>query len=429
MRYSTITILLLLVPTLILGVVQQVTTGALDGGKNQQNGHFDFYLFVQQWSYTYCTVDQKCLAGNVGLWGQPTIVSPSQNYFWALAVGQMSEIVSHISFGYLYGIKDYKEQKSISKQIEKELKTHKKMMDSELKLLLLGTGDSGKSTIVKQMKILHMKGYSNEDRVNHKSLINRNIIEIVYSLIHGCASLNISIPSRFQKLCETVIDIYEERKYHNMSITIVTDLIDLCKDAAIQSALAHSGSKFQIHSSVEYFIQALPRIAVTETRFNLAGVNFRMIDVGGQRGHRTKWIHHFTDVTALLFVVSLSEFDQVLEEDNKTNRMVETTKVFADMINSKWFTAVPIILFLNKRDLFAAKITKTNLNVCFPDYTGGCNYEEALQFIKKKLLSTNKQPKSIYTHVTAATDTNNVSAVFDAVKDIIVTRTMENGGI
>lgn len=44
----------------------------------------------------------------------------------------------------------------------------------------------------------------------------------------------------------------------------------------------------------------------------------RMVDVGGQRSERRKWIHCFESVTSIIFLVALSEYDQVLAEcDNE----------------------------------------------------------------------------------------------------------------
>jgi hypothetical protein len=60
-----------------------------------------------------------------------------------------------------------------------------------------------------------------------------------------------------------------------------------------------------------------------------------MYDVGGQRNERKKWIHCFDDVTAVIFVASLSEYDQVLYEDHTVNRMDEAVTLFADIANSK----------------------------------------------------------------------------------------------
>ena len=46
----------------------------------------------------------------------------------------------------------------------------------------------------------------------------------------------------------------------------------------------------------------------------------RLFDVGGQRSERKKWIHCFEDVTAIIFCVAISEYDQVLHEDESTVR-------------------------------------------------------------------------------------------------------------
>jgi guanine nucleotide-binding protein G(i) subunit alpha len=42
-----------------------------------------------------------------------------------------------------------------------------------------------------------------------------------------------------------------------------------------------------------------------------------MVDVGGQRSERKKWIHCFEGVTAIIFCVAMSEYDLVLAEDEE----------------------------------------------------------------------------------------------------------------
>jgi hypothetical protein len=56
-------------------------------------------------------------------------------------------------------------------------------------------------------------------------------------------------------------------------------------------------------------------IGITETTFQLKDREMLMVDVGGQKSERRKWIHCFQDVTAILFLVSLSGYDQCLVED------------------------------------------------------------------------------------------------------------------
>ena len=42
-----------------------------------------------------------------------------------------------------------------------------------------------------------------------------------------------------------------------------------------------------------------------------------MVDVGGQRSERRKWIHCFENVTSIMFLVALSEYDQFLVESDR----------------------------------------------------------------------------------------------------------------
>merc|ERR1711893_494865 len=109
---------------------------------------------------------------------------------------------------------------------------------------------------------------------------------------------------------------------------------------------------------------------IVEISFKFRELTFKMVDVGGQRSERRKWIHCFDDVTAIIFCTALSAYDLVLAEDEEVNRMHESMKLFDSICNNKWFTETSIILFLNKKDLFEEKIAHSPLTICFPEYTG-----------------------------------------------------------
>ncbi len=70
-------------------------------------------------------------------------------------------------------------------------------------------------------------------------------------------------------------------------------------------------------------------------RYDIDGSPFEIYDVGGQRNERKKWIHCFDDVTAVIFVVALSEYDQTLFEDSTTNRLLEAVELFGDICNNR----------------------------------------------------------------------------------------------
>jgi len=230
---------------------------------------------------------------------------------------------------------------------------------------------------------------------------------------------------------------------------VANHILILWKDAGIQKTY-QMRAKYQLTDSTAYFFDRLPEIVksnyipieqdvlrsrvrttgVVENEFEIENNKFKMIDVGGQRNERKKWIHCFEGVTAVIFVAALSEYDQVCFEDESQNRMVEALTLFDDICNSKWFERTSLILFLNKRDLFAEKILRVPLTVCFPEYSGEMTFEAASQFLQACFEQKNRVPeKTIYTHVTCATDTNNVSVVFNSVKDTIIRQSLQHAGL
>ena len=88
-----------------------------------------------------------------------------------------------------------------------------------------------------------------------------------------------------------------------------------------------------------------------------------MVDVGGQRSERRKWIHCFENVTSIIFLVALSEYDQI-------NRMEDSKALFKTIITYPWFQHSSVILILNKKDLLEEKIMHSHLEDYYPEYDG-----------------------------------------------------------
>jgi tRNA U34 5-carboxymethylaminomethyl modifying GTPase MnmE/TrmE len=173
----------------------------------------------------------------------------------------------------------------------------------------------------------------------------------------------------------------------------------------------------------------VPTTGIVENDFVIEGSLFRIFDVGGQRSERKKWIHCFENVTAVLYVAAISEYDQVLYEDDTTNRLHESLTLFQEICESPWFQETSLILFLNKRDLFAEKIKTVPLSNLFPEYRGK-TYQDAADFVRRLFEAKNtSQDKQIYTHLTCACDTGNIQAVFNAVKDIVIKRGLSRAGL
>lgn len=341
------------------------------------------------------------------------------------------------------------EEKERSRKIDEQLRKDKKDMRKEMKLLLLGAGESGKSTVAKQMKIIYLEGFTDSERRPYKEIIYSNIIMSMRALVLAVdKDDNASVAEANQdraRLFKSNTILFEQ----NVTPEIADAVDHLWKDPAIQEA-HHRSAQFQLNDSAQYFFDNLKRITdekfvpsdqdilrsrarttgITELVFGVGQVNFRMVDVGGQRSERKKWIHCFQEVTGLIFCVAMSEYDQKLYEDETVNRMHESIMLFDEICNCQWFNETAVILFLNKSDLFKQKIKTIDLKVCFPEYEGGCEYQAAAQYIADKFSGLNRNPeKKIYPHITTATDTSNIQYVFKAVADIILRKSLAKSGV
>jgi len=165
---------------------------------------------------------------------------------------------------------------------------------------------------------------------------------------------------------------------------------------------------------------------IVQRRFSINNKDFHIFDVGGQISERKKWIHCFENVTALLFVVSLSSYNQTMYEDSTKNCMVDSMEIFKKMCNNKFFSKTHIILFFNKTDIFQTKIKNIPITDCpaFEDFHKFANdandYDECTTYIKSKFHALNRRSTTIYTHFTCAMQRNNINQVFDDVQNIIL---------
>ncbi|RCH98001.1 guanine nucleotide-binding protein subunit alpha [Rhizopus stolonifer] len=333
------------------------------------------------------------------------------------------------------------------REINQQLKQERSQLQKQVKLLMLGAGESGKSTVLKQMKLIH-GGYSPKERAQYKEIIYSNTIQSMRVILKAMEKMEIELEDPDHAKYRDII--YDTPMQISRLPTKVADALRvLWNDAHVLTAFGRS-REYQLNDSAKYFFDALDRISnpdylptnrdvlmtrvkstgITEVVFKIGDVVYRMVDVGGQRSERKKWIHCFDDVVAIIFMVALSEFDQVLIEDERVNRMEESFVLFDSICNSAWFKHTSLILFLNKTDIFKEKIQSQLLSNTFPDYKGENTYEQTSQYIMKRFLSLNRQPsKQIYTHFTCATDTEQIEFVMSVVNDIIIRDNLHDQGL
>jgi len=81
--------------------------------------------------------------------------------------------------------KEHNQGRVESKQFDKRLKYDQSSQRKEVKILMLGTGDSGKSTVLKQLKFINGGGYSAEKRFFFKRCIFNNIVQSMQAILEA----------------------------------------------------------------------------------------------------------------------------------------------------------------------------------------------------------------------------------------------------
>merc|ERR1712228_1047955 len=341
------------------------------------------------------------------------------------------------------------------------------------KCLLLGSGSSGKSTLFRQLKVIHGSGFGADEFVESKQRIRSNCVLGILVLLKKSQELY-DQNNELNADCFINIDGDEDRKYIINEVKnvlkfsaesfeeedkIKDDLIDLGASIKclwqlpeIQCTYSKRQS-FSIIENLDYFLNKTETIfhpkyevlaedhlkcRIRTTGMILADyvinkVRFHIYDVGGQRNERKKWIHLF--------------------DDECKHAMVESLMLFGLVSNSRWFGKSEIILFLNKNDVFRKRLKEgRKLSICFnketfEEYEDGEKYfeeykgpiyipnpddekedleslnqahEESVHFIQKQYLKRCQSPNRIFVHITTATDQKNIRMVFWDVQNIVI---------
>ncbi|KAG9032306.1 hypothetical protein FRB95_001627 [Tulasnella sp. JGI-2019a] len=330
-----------------------------------------------------------------------------------------------------------------NKQVEKHMRETRQQMSRQVKVLLLGSGDSGKSTILKQMKVIHNVGFTPQELEYYRQLVFSNMVLGMKAVIEAAEEWQMELSDENEKYLPMFEGHPEEiRDGEPLPTDWLVPLQSLWDDPAVQKARSR-GNEAALPENLSYFYSSLPRFftvgyvpteqdiirtrarttGITETVFKLKNHAMHMLDVGGQKSERRKWIHCFSDVATILFLVSLSGYDQCLIEDKDANQMQDAMAIWDSICHSQWFTSTSIMLFLNKTDLFDQKIKRSHIKTFFPDFEGAPGDAKAgKEYFKKRFLklsskSSRVKEREIYTHFTNATDTELLRVVMAAVEE------------
>ncbi|KAL0574800.1 guanine nucleotide-binding protein subunit alpha, partial [Marasmius crinis-equi] len=275
--------------------------------------------------------------------------------------------------------------------------------ENPVKLLLLGIGASGKSTIKKQLTRSYHGASAFRTSYFNPDLYQRTLYEDVLFIIReliktprGSDALALHKKAALTELVN--VDGIDE--LYNLITTSAWGF------KALQ-AIANEDERTRLRA-FRHFAELSPSeresyeprdedllrgyIASRELHEEIFLINDRVysvFDCGGVRSERKKWIHMFDNVGVIVMVVSL-DYDSCLLEQRNANRMEESITLFEAICGSRWFIRTKLILAFTKLDSLEEKLRTSPLERLFPDYTGAADVQLACEYFKQRFLKISK---------------------------------------
>ncbi|ORZ31057.1 guanine nucleotide binding protein, alpha subunit [Catenaria anguillulae PL171] len=364
-----------------------------------------------------------------------------------------------------------RQARKVSADIDRQLKEERKREEECIRLLFLGTAESGKSTCLKQMKLIHNGNIVDKDQkgkvlesataaVNGDTrlgagmmdaqawagVLRTNLFDSLEKILGNVGRHSTGFQSAAaSSAAETLLGILGPLRDNVLAPP--PDLVDLINtllaDPSVQTTIGN-GAKYYLLDSAPRLLQdsatilsptfvptnehillaRLPTSTITETRLTIDGFRFKIYDVNGAHGKRQAWMPFFDFCTAVIYVSAISQFDQPLPEDPTITRLHDSLMVFETVINHPLMAKPAFVLFLNKIDVLKQKLDRgIQVKSTFPDYTGSATqeYEEVCTYFARKFaLAIEDKKRKVYIHFTWATSTSQIKTVLKIVQGVII---------
>ncbi|KAL9109582.1 MAG: hypothetical protein Q9227_005762 [Pyrenula ochraceoflavens] len=254
-----------------------------------------------------------------------------------------------------------------------------KPVNEEVKALLLGISEAGKSTFLKAIKLFTVEGYTITERELYRETVFSNMVNGMKALLNA-----------FDRLPYPECDPVYEEHYKTVSLNtlqseevllpepIYRALKALWANKIVQNGYRNLKRDSQF-SSLAYYLDEIDRIGaadyvpndmdvlmtratttgIFDTKFIESSSNgniWRVFDMGGERSERKKWYHVLKGADLIFFHVDVCCYNELLSENKFVNRMTESITVWDDIVNRRFLAKPAFVLIFTKIDQLASTI-------------------------------------------------------------------------
>eukprot|EP01084_Bolivina_argentea_P133889 236284_1 len=277
-------------------------------------------------------------------------------------------------------------------EIERRMRQWKEKEQKTIRISMLGSGGVGKTTILKQIDRIYNQ-HDEQERKIMAVYIQDSVVGYMKCLcyhstiLHEKHNENTLVNEDLKQIQNEMLQMYSP---YDLTDAVALKIKLLWNDNGIKETLKQR-HYYQIHDNVAYFLDKIDGIALNEyvptfedyLRIKCRGSGFtdhtfrihdyefveyiKLIDVGGLRSARKKWLKILGNVEGIIYVVDVASYNLKLYEDNITNRLIESMNLFETlMCKTKHIKNVTICF--NKYNLFQEKIKTIPISVALDDF-------------------------------------------------------------
>jgi len=185
--------------------------------------------------------------------------------------------------------------------------------------LILGSAESGKNTIMKQLRLCYQKDFTYEEKLAYKPRIYQQVIKFIKDIIGTAVELNLEFNIDMQ-IIEKLLSLSATPEAWNQQIS---EMIEKAWSDPNINTTALSAYKLENSNvATKYYLEHIKRLqsvdyiptdddilysrdvkfGTDEFFFQVGNFTLSAIDVGDQYNERRKWIHFFENVDAIFFL-------------------------------------------------------------------------------------------------------------------------------
>ncbi|KAJ7484519.1 G-protein alpha subunit-domain-containing protein [Mycena latifolia] len=368
-----------------------------------------------------------------------------------------------------------------------------------IRFLLLGQSESGKSTLLRQFERLYAPERFERERMQWRGIVQLNIVKSMRTVLgavdpaaptstpdseaHSQAvgakldsikNLRAALPDVEDILKRTSLtentaiqpaEIRSDQISAETGLTLQTatqsvlntlcgDMVRLWSDPHVQATL--QAKEIELEDNPGFFLYDLPRVTAVdyvpsddevmkarlettgpvEHVFKIRGSDtWSIVDVGGSRTQRHKWLSFFQNVNVILFFAPMSCFDQYLDEDGSVNRLEDSWTLWREICSNILLAQVDLILFLNKYDIFSRKLKAgIQLSKFIAEYKDRSNdVQTASAYLRNKFTGIHQKhspaPRHLHSFFTSMTDAPSSVNVISNVREMVTQQNLASSGL